>query len=480
MAQTAPNLFRGGRPVSRATARARPGDTRSASRTVLTGVVAAAFGAATAAAVILLLLPHLRARGESARVEEAEKRVAEFDKALKLLKAQRDEAYAENRRLLAANPEPAGETAEKSAAEAGGETDGNPDGKPDEETGQATEEATDERQATPLSSEAVDMTLASLTLLERRVDLELALALADAAVRSAPALPAAHRVRGGVLAALGRAKDALAAFEAASEAARTAGLSGDIEALVLAAEVYLTQLGDSRTAAIRYAEAAAVAPDSPLGLAAKAAELRIKGDLDGAATEAGKAREASPSLALASLVLGEIAFERALLETGARRRDLLAEAGPLLAEAVRLEPNSARACLVRGRMLIEESELAAASRGFGLARFESQGEAARLLQRATRLSPDLAGAYVALADLRLKKGALRDPAAAVELARDAVKLTKCKDVEALVTLAAARAATGNPSAAARAVKEALKLAPKDGELQTAYRKYRSEARAIGR
>lgn len=463
MARTAPNLFRGAPPPARPVTRPPVVRAPLGGRTAVVAIVAAVLGLAAGAGAMLLWLPRRSSQAEKEKVARAERKADELDKALKVLKGQRGELLAEKQALVARLEEmPAQETAQERA----------------------------QPQGPPTYSKALDLTLDALKLLERRADIDRALETAEAAVKAEPALASAHRMKGRVLAALGRAGPALAAFEAANEAAKQAGkeagkeggtpgtgsTAGDAEALVLAGEVCLTHLTDRERAAGYYADAAEIGAGSALGLVAKARAHQIAENLKGAVREAQRAAKADPTLALAPLVTGEILLELALGRKGSPRERTLEKAGHFLAEAVRLDPNSARACLMRGRMLVEASSL----KKFGLARYERQDEAARLLQRAKDLSPGLAGAYRALAELRLDSGALRDPAAAVKLAQGAVDLTERKDVDALVTLAAARAATGDPRAAASAVEEALRLAPMNGELRPVLEKYRSEAQAIGR
>lgn len=453
-ARTGPDLFRGAPTATQPAARP---PAATGKRTAVAATVAAVLGLAAGAGAMALVLYLYAPRAESNRVVEAEQRAAELDRALKSFKAERDEVLGENRKLQE----------EKRALVV----------KLDKELAAAREGAGTVRdggseQAAPGHAEAVSLTLRSVKLLERRADLEGALAMAAAAVGKDPALASAHRVKGRVLAALGRAAEALDAFEAASEA-------GDAESLVLAGEVCLTDLGDRDRAAGYYAKAAELETGAALGLVAEARALQLKGDYKSAVVKSREAAKADPALALAPLVTGEIALELALGKKGSTREKLLETADRVyLAKAVKLDPNSARACLMRGRALLERSKLRKAERGLGLARFETQGEAARLLARAAELAPGLAEAHMALAELRLDKGALRDPALAVKLAEDAVRLTSRRNVDALVTLASARAASGDPSRAAGVVEEALKLAPMKAELRSVLARYKAEAQAI--
>jgi tetratricopeptide (TPR) repeat protein len=327
-------------------------------------------------------------------------------------------------------------------------------------------------------TEAAHLMLAAVQLLERRTCLERALGMVTAALEREPTFADAHRVKGLALAALGRPEEALGALEAAHEAARRAGLPGDIEALVLAGEICLTDLGCRDRALACYKRSASLDGDSPLGLAAEARVLFLQGKLDDAELRARQAREADGSLALAPLILGETALRRALLEPGADSARHLKIASELLAEAARLDPNSARACLLRGRVLLEESRLAERRERFGIRRLDCAARAERLLLKASGLSPRLPEPYVALASLRLEHGAFRDPAEARDFALEAVRLTGRKDASALATLAAAHAAAGDPASAARAIEEALRAEPENDRLRSALREYEQRARAV--
>lgn len=318
------------------------------------------------------------------------------------------------------------------------------------------------------------LTLGAAALVERRSKLDRALRMADAALEIEPELAEANRVKGRALAAMGRPQEALKAFDAAGAA--------DIEALVLAGETCLTDLGD-REAALEYFDRAAdLKTGGAFGLVAEARQLFLSGDWARAVSRAQQARRADPTLALAPLVIGEATFERALrlsaqAGSGEAKRALLERADPFLVEALKLGPNSAHACVVRGRLLIEQTRLTSPERGFGLARFSRQDEAARLLQKAKMLSPRRPDVYVVLGRLRLEKGALHNPGLARTFAQEAVNLTEGRDATALATLASAYAASGSPAEAAKTVEKALRVDPDNDKLRSDLVRYRAEARA---
>jgi len=327
-------------------------------------------------------------------------------------------------------------------------------------------------------SEAAVLALEAAALLERRADLAEALQKVSSALRADPRFGPAHRLKGRVLAASGRPEEALAAFEEADKVAKAAGAAGDPEALVLAGEVCLTELADRNLAAEYFKSAAELGAGTPVGLAAESRVLFLQGKWNEAAAKAEEAMKAAPTLALAPLVLGEVAFEQALLKPASERRALFAKADEMLALALRLDPGSARGCLVRGRLLLEDSKLIAGPPNFALPRLGRQSQAERMLSRAMDLSPNWPDVHLALAELRLSDGALRDPAIAVARAKEAVTLTKSKSAVAFATLAAAHAASGNPTNAVQSIKEALKLDPGNQEYRDALRRYESDARAV--
>jgi tetratricopeptide (TPR) repeat protein len=88
--------------------------------------------------------------------------------------------------------------------------------------------------------------------------------------------------------------------------------------------------------------------------------------------------------------------------------------------------------------------------------------------------------HLALAELRLNDGALRDPAIALMRAGEAVRLTSRRNAPALATLAAAQAATGSPAKAVESVREALKLDPKNNEFTVALKRYEADAKVLRR
>jgi tetratricopeptide (TPR) repeat protein len=336
------------------------------------------------------------------------------------------------------------------------------------------------REAKSRLSEAALLTLRAVSLAERRSDVGLAKAveLVDEALAKDPTFTPAHRTKGRVLAALGRPDGALGAFEAADESARAAGRAGDIESLLWAGEVCLTDLGDRERALAYYQSAAGLDTESVHRELARARVLFLQGKLDEAASVAEEARKAEPALALAPLILGEAGLQRAARKSGAERRALLEAADPPLAEAVRLYPNSSRGCLMRGRLLLAEATAEAAPGGFKMPRLGRQSEAERLLTKVKRLSPNLPDVHLALAELKLVEGALHDPAAAVVRAGEAVRLTERKSAPALAVLAEAEAATGDPVNAAKTIEEALKLDPKNEDYRAALERYRADARAL--
>ena len=362
------------------------------------------------------------------------------------------------------------------------------------EKGTLEQQIGDLRENVRKQAEARRLTLGAVALLERRSNLDRALEMADAALALGPgplAAADASRVKGRVLAVAGRPGEALAAFEAAHDAATKAGeVVGDAEALVLAGEVCLTDISDRDRALGYYRKAAELgagsarrsgpsrgADGAAFGLIAEARTLLLGGDWDGTVSKAMRARKADPSLALAPLVVGEAVFSQALEKSGAEKGALLKEADPFLVEAIKLDPNSAHACFVRGRLLIEQTRLISSERGFGLARFGRQDEAARLLQKAKDLSPSRPEAYLALGKLRLEKGALRNPGLARTFAEQAVELTGRKDAGALATLASALAASGSPAEAAKTMAEALEVGPGNDEMRSLLARYKAEAEA---
>ncbi|GAG35336.1 unnamed protein product, partial [marine sediment metagenome] len=185
MARTAPNLFRGTPGATHLAARQPMPMAPSGGRTAAVVIVTAVLGLAAGAGAMLLWLRYLPSRGEAAKIAKAQQKAAEFEKALKVEKEQRSGLLAEKQALLAQIEEM-----------------------------RAQERA---RPAAPAYPKALGLTLESVKLLERRADLDRALETVEAAVEAEPALASAHRVKGRVLAALGRVEPALAAFEAASE-----------------------------------------------------------------------------------------------------------------------------------------------------------------------------------------------------------------------------------------------------------------------
>jgi Tfp pilus assembly protein PilF len=132
-----------------------------------------------------------------------------------------------------------------------------------------------------------------------------------------------------------------------------------------------------------------------------------------------------------------------------------------------------------GKALIEEANAGGGS-SFGVMRLGPQSKAERLLSRAMDLSPSWPEVHLALAQLRLEGGALRDPAMALSRASEAVRLTDRKNASALATLAAAQAATGSPAKALTTIGEALTIAPDNKEYLSAKMRYASDAKALRR
>jgi tetratricopeptide (TPR) repeat protein len=327
-------------------------------------------------------------------------------------------------------------------------------------------------------AEAARLTLEAARLVERRSDLAKALTKTDRALKADPNFLLAQRVKGQVLAAQGLAQQALVAFSRTDEAARKAGGTGHAPALALAGEVCLTDLADRDRALVFYKRAAASGKKTPFGLIAEARVLQLGDELTAAAAKAAEARKASPSLALAPLVMGEATYVRALAETGDRRKSLLEEADKLLADATRLDPGSARASLMRGKVLLGKAKLVGP--GFAMARLKPLSDAERCLETARRLKPRLAEAHEALAELRLAESLLRDPAVAHSRAKVAVELTGGKSAPALALLAKAQAATGDPAAAVSTIDKAIKIDPGNRQYPEAKRRYQRDAKGLPR
>lgn len=134
---------------------------------------------------------------------------------------------------------------------------------------------------------------------------------------------------------------------------------------------------------------------------------------------------------------------------------------------------------MRGRLLLEQAESEGAS-VFNLPRLGLHSRAEHLLTTHTRLKPGSADGHMALAELRLREGALWDPAIARSRAGEAVRLTKKKSAPALALFAEAQAVNGNPSSAVTTIKEAIQIDPKNGEYVEALRRYEKEARELRR
>jgi len=328
---------------------------------------------------------------------------------------------------------------------------------------------------------SLDYVLEAQALFERHSDLEAALSLVDAALKRDPGMLGAWRLKGKILAASGiQTKPALDTFERTDKAARDAGGPGDPEALVLAGEVCLTDLGDEGRALRYYKGAAEMETESPFKLAGDARASQFGGRADRALAKAGELAKAEPSLGLAPLIAGEVIYTQALAERSvAKRRALLQKADIHLAKAIKLDPNSARGCLMRGKLLLAQSKLSSGL-GFGMASYGPQSRAERLLSTAKRLKPHVPDIHIALAELSLTKGALRNPAEALQSATEAVRLTKRKNAPALALLAQAHAANGSPAKAAKAIQEAMTMDPKNSEYRDLRDRYEKETKSLSR
>jgi len=321
--------------------------------------------------------------------------------------------------------------------------------------------------------------LEAQALFERRSDLEAALSLVDAALKRNPGMLGAWRLKGKILAASGiHTKPALDTFERTDKAARDAGGPGDPEALVLAGEVCLTDLGDEGRALRYYKGAAEMETESPFKLAGDARASQIGGRAERALAKSGELAKSEPSLGLAPLIAGEVIYSQALAESSAaERRALLQKADIHLAKAIKLDPNSARGCLMRGKLLLAQSKLSSGL-GFGMASYGPQSRAERLLSTARRLKPHVPDIHIALAELSLTKGALRNPAEALQSATEAVRLTKRKNAPALALLAQAYAANGSPAKAVTAIREAMTMDPKNSEYRDLRDRYEKETKSL--
>jgi tetratricopeptide (TPR) repeat protein len=326
-------------------------------------------------------------------------------------------------------------------------------------------------------SSSLGYVLEAQALLERHSDLEGALSLVDAALKRDPGMIEAWRLKGKILAASGlEARPALEAFERADKAARDAGGPGDAEGLVLAGEVCLTDLGDRERALGYFKRAAELATESSFRLAADARASQLQNRADRAVAKANELAKAEPSLALAPLIAGEVIFDQALAEKATSKRGALLEKADIyLAKSLKLDPNSARGCLMRGRLLLEQSKLAS---GFGFVRFGPQSRAERLLSTAKQLKPRIPDVHLALAELSLSSGALRSPAQALQSATTAVRLTARKNAPALALLAQAHAANGDPGKAVIAMQEAMTIEPKRKEYIDLLRRYKEETQSL--
>jgi len=321
--------------------------------------------------------------------------------------------------------------------------------------------------------------LEAQALFERHSDLEAALSLVDAALKRNPGMLGAWRLKGKILAASGiQTKPALDTFERTDKVARDAGGPGDPEALVLAGEVCLTDLGNDKRAEAYYKRAAEMETESPFKLAGDARASQIQKRAERALAKAGEFAKAEPSLGLAPLIAGEVIYSQALAEKSvAKRRALLRKADIHLARAIKLDPNSARGCLMRGKLLLAQSKLSSGL-GFAMARFGPQSRAERLLSTAKRLKPHVPDVHIALAELSLTKGALRNPAEALQSATEAVRLTGRKSAPALALLAQAHAANGSPAKAVMAIQEAMTMDPKNSEYRDLQKRYKKETQSL--
>ncbi len=344
---------------------------------------------------------------------------------------------------------------------------------------QAKIEAADLKGRLERLSSSLGYVLEAQALLERNSDLESALSLVDAALKRDPGMLEAWRLKGRILSASGvEVKPALEAFERADKVARDYGAIGDAKALVLAGEVCLTDLGDGQRALRYYKRASELETDSSFRLAADARVNQLENHADRAVEKANELAKAEPSLALAPLIAGEVLFDMARAEKASEKRGALLEKADLhLAKALKLDPNSARGCLVRGRLLLEQSKLAS---DFGFVRVGPQSKAEKLLSTAKQLKPRIPEVHIALAELSLTRGALRNPAEALQSANEAVRLTGRRNAPALALLAQAHAANGSPGKAAVAIQEAMTIAPKNKEYIDLLRRYKEETQSLSR
>jgi len=320
-------------------------------------------------------------------------------------------------------------------------------------------------------SEAARSAFDALQLVERGVAPLATLKLADAAVELDHGFPAGHRVRGMALAVLGRADEAVAAFE---EADRAAGEAGDGASLLAAGEVCL-EVGDAGRALGFYERAAKVEGASARGLVAAARVLLLKGELDPAAESARKAREtaAPPTDALAALVLGEALMGKAAGGDEKEREKLLESAVASLEEAVDLNPSSPRASRLCGWVYLER-----AKQRKRMFRVPDWGRARAHLTRAKALSPGRVDVHTAMAQLMLLGNSTADFSLAETSASEAVRITKGKDAGALVLLAEAQARTGQPGKAVETLKSAVSIDPGNDKLRDLLKEYSADAKAL--
>lgn len=325
---------------------------------------------------------------------------------------------------------------------------------------------------------AVALASQVIQLKERRTDLSRALIMTDEAIKLEPNFAGFYRIRGDVLNTLGHVEQAVEAYKTANEIAKKQGAKGDAESLLLAAEALLLDSNGVASAKPLLKMSAEISNKNAYSLVAKARLELLAGQVDMAIKSADNAAKADIFNAYAPLLKGEALLAKSLKLSGDAKRNTLGVAERTLASAVKLAPNMARANLMRGKALIEQTRIVASSMGFGVARMGPQSRAETSLSAASRLKPNLLDAHIAMAELRLVDGALFDPTIALTRARHAVSLSNRKNARALALLAEAEAANGNPSGALKAIKDAMLIAPKDENLAKAKNRFEADVMAM--
>ncbi|MDX1623185.1 MAG: tetratricopeptide repeat protein [Gemmatimonadota bacterium] len=214
--------------------------------------------------------------------------------------------------------------------------------------------------------------------------------------------------------------------------------------------IALQATGDVAGAARHYRQALEIQPDDPkvrfnLGVA-----LGRLGDLDGAIEELREAVRLDPDLARARLHLADALRASGRMEAAAGQ----------YRQALEADPDDARGWFRLGYTLGATGRI---------------GEALEALEEAARVEPRWPAPLVAMAEILATHPdpRVRDPERAVELARQAVRLTQRADPSALSALAAAQAAAGDYDLAAEIAGKALSIASASGETELAERIRRS-------